>query len=1156
MHSEPSPRTPRVFASNHLDAASLETLNQLEKALIENPFDYYSHVNFITILHQGLQNVLHATDASPAAAQSYDLLPHLRQAYEAMDSKYALGEHLWDFRINDEKALAQTIEQRTDVLELCQKATREEPYSAKLWALYGDYIAHLISCVWDPNSPERWSEEEKAIGREVFTPDLLMDALQRGADYVKHDVSETSSLVWDRYLQALVDDLQRQFSQEKAKRVATIFNDRLSQPHATWDSTLGKYSTFNSQFNQNNYEAIMEYAVSQHARVKEIYNHRQEHEFNLLKAMQSGDQAAEHYALTRYLKWEKKTSGVSSFHLINGLYERATVRFPVDPSLWEDHVEFLIWQNNRSVSILDVLERATRHCPWSGNLWSHRILTQESEGKPHSEIEHVKHSATRTGMLEHTDIEELMKVQIAWCGYLRRKAFDDAKATEDDADIAEIGIRSALELAHETGIKKYGKNWAGDPKYRLERIHIKFWMQRGNMDEARHIWESLVKRQQDSYDFWYRYYIFEMVVWAKHSVRDHSNAGHQLLPPSKATAVLEKGLKRINSLDYPEPLVEMYVNHCEQHESVLKVRSANIERRRLETLLSIRRAKDQAIAEAAAAQYTTQAADGTGKRKREDGAELDDTAAKKSKAAEVDGSTAGATADVPARLASEAPSASATTQKRDREHTSIIVRNLPSDVTQTRIRKFFTDAGTVRDVIIKPEGENATAHVEFEAPEEAEYALSKAAKGFEGRDITIKLGGSTTLYVTNYPPHADEAYLRKLFSPFGDILDVRLPSLKYNTHRRFCYIQFTSAEAARAATKLDGTDVEGFTLLAKLSNPDAKKDRSGATEESREVYVRHINFSATKADIEKEFSQCGTIENIRMPKYTTGKFAGNNRGYGYIAYKSKEEAEKAVAELNGKNFMGVDLIVVIAKPQGEAKPKIKSEIVNTATPEPSAPGSDRRASAGDSKQDTSDKMEEDAKPTTSAPSIAPVADRTIALLNIPDTVKDARIKALVEPYAYKKITLMPQHGGAIVEFHDVSSVGKASLALDGHEIAPGKNIRVGTVAELKKEKAEFRPGTSFMKPVHVSRPAAPRGRGGGMLRGRGKPGLGMARHGLGTAGSGSSAGAEGEKTAPKSNDEFRAMLLGGKKAEAAPAAPADPDTPMNDGDGDASAAGA
>jgi RNA recognition motif-containing protein len=1106
MSEHHSPR-PRSFATKSLDQQHIDYLEQLDRDLTENPFNYYSHLALVTTLHQGFQTHLESIEASP---HDYELIHILRDAYRVMSEKYPLGETLWHYRLNDEKILASNSEERMGVLELHKQATHEEPYSAKLWAAYGEYVSYLVACSWEQVPPEEWSEEDRLIGRELFQPQLLVDALQQGAERVKYNLQE-SNLVWDRYLQVLEEDLERTgLSQEKVTRIASIYNERLGLPHATWSHTRSRYISFIQRYNLGDPEQVNEQVTQKNTHILQQCANREDYEFKVLQAIQQGDQTAEYHAITRYLKWEKRTMGVYSFPLVNALYERATLRFPVDPSIWEDHVEFLIWQQDRSVDLLNVLERATRHCPWSGSLWSHRILTLEVENKAFEEIEHVKHTATGTGLLEHSDIEEIIKVQIAWCGYLRRRAFDDPKATDDDADIAEVGIRSALEFVREVGMKKHGRDWVGDTKYRLERIHMKYWLQRGNVDEARNIWESLIKRQADSYDFWYRWYIFEMVFWSQHAMRTEQNAGQQLLTPTRATAVLERAMERLQTMDFPEPIMEMYMNHCEQHENVLKVRSAAIEKRRAERMVSIRREKEKAAVEAAAATAQPQPdyfTEGSVKRKREDAGVDSDTTAKKSRQTDSeDVSPAAVPVNGETVRASETPSdVQPAGPKRDREHTTVIVKKLPAETTQTQIRQFFTEVGTVRNLTLKPEQNSVTAIVEFETAEEAEYALSKEAKGFKGHNISIERGASTTLYVTNYPAHADEVYLRKHFEPFGEIVGFRFPSLKFDTHRRFCYVQFANASQAVAATQLDGTAVEGLKLNVKISNPQAKKKRDGATAEGREVYVWHLNFKIKKQEVQETFAQFGHIDRINFPTLKNG----NNKGFCFVVYDTKESADAAVAEMNKKDFWGLELHVEIANDRNEAKPKIKSTLENAGSPAP-RDGSPAVAQAA---PDSTAGAAVAAAPAATFKA-APFNERSLAILNLPDTVPDVRIKPLVEPYGFKKITLEPQHGGAVIEFTSVEGTGKAEIALQGLDFE-GRRLRIGTVKDLRQQKGEWKAANSFVQPNRVQRPTA---RGGG--RARGRTGFG-ARPAVPRA----AASTNGEA---KSNNDFRNMILKGK----------------------------
>lgn len=63
-------------------------------------------------------------------------------------------------------------------------------------------------------------------------------------------------------------------------------------------------------------------------------------------------------------------------------------------------------------------------------------------------------------------------------------------------------------------------------------------------------------------------------------------------------------------------------------------------------------------------------------------------------------------------------------------------------------------------------GEDVNAEVamiEFETKEEALGALTRDQKLFDGNTIEVQLDAGSTLWVTNFPPTADEAYIRGLF---------------------------------------------------------------------------------------------------------------------------------------------------------------------------------------------------------------------------------------------------------------------------------------------------------------------------------------------------------------------------------------------------------
>jgi RNA recognition motif-containing protein len=868
MADTPS-KEPRVFKARALSDDDCSTLNELGQSLQENSFDFPSHAQFVTLLQKGFRSHI----SSGLDPHDYELLGDLRQARQAMDRIFPLGEKLWADWLQDEQQLAQSIDDRVRVMEYFAIAMKDEPSSASLWRMYGDYMYYLWSTTYQINGADSdgWSAEDKEVAKEVFKWDPMMDIWKQGVINTQRRLND-SNIVWDRYMEMLILDHQKWPSPEKIQNIKAIFSERLTVVHATWEQTRQMLSSFLSQYDEASWEATMEDVTKRGRGAKTAYAIREQFEVAIEKAARTGDESAEWIAYSEYLAWEVEKKGVFSFNLINGLYERATIRYPSVPSLWNDYVEFLIINAPREFEVLPVMERGTRHCPWSGDLWSHRLLTMELENSDFEAIERTKHHATSTGLLDVGGMEELMKVYIAWCGCLRRRAFAVA-ATEDDLDIAEVAIRSALEHVKQIGEKKYGPEFAGDPHYRLERIHIKFLTQRGDVNAARANWKLLIAAQGNSYDFWYRYYIWEMVIWAKFAMRATNEPETQLQTPEKATDVLEQGLLHVATMDWPEQLMQMYVNHCEQHEGVQKLRTALIEARKYTAMITRRREKEAADAAAYQNQEQVQAVPvdpkTNGKRKRADEATDEEVAPKKNKP------------EPPAETASS----SATSQiKRDREHTIIIVDNLPLDADEVKVRKFFRDCGTINSIKLVQEEDRQVATIEFEKQEEAMFAQTKAAKPFEDRELKITFGTGTTLWVTNYPPEADKDYIRDIFMDCGEIVDIRFPSLVANVRRRFCYVQFLTPDMAYKGALLDGKDLgDKFKLVARISDPAQKGARTGATEQGRECYVRNVYWHATEQDIKNLFSSYGKVESVRIPR----NLANKNKGIAFVVFSDK-----------------------------------------------------------------------------------------------------------------------------------------------------------------------------------------------------------------------------------------------------------------------------
>ena len=78
------------------------------------------------------------------------------------------------------------------------------------------------------------------------------------------------------------------------------------------------------------------------------------------------------------------------------------------------------------------------------------------------------------------------------------------------------------------------------------------------------------------------------------------------------------------------------------------------------------------------------------------------------------------------------------------------------------------------------------------------------------------------------------------------------------------------------------------------------------------IYVGNLVFDVSEEDLKEAFEPFGEITEVRL---IMDKFSGKSKGFGFIEMPSKEEAEKAIEEMNGKEFKGRAINVNEAKPK-------------------------------------------------------------------------------------------------------------------------------------------------------------------------------------------------------------------------------------------------
>ena len=83
------------------------------------------------------------------------------------------------------------------------------------------------------------------------------------------------------------------------------------------------------------------------------------------------------------------------------------------------------------------------------------------------------------------------------------------------------------------------------------------------------------------------------------------------------------------------------------------------------------------------------------------------------------------------------------------------------------------------------------------------------------------------------------------------------------------------------------------------------------------LYVGNLSYSITSSDLEQLFGQHGTVQSAEV---ISDRETGRSKGFGFVQMGSDDEAQAAVAALNGQQHDGRPLTVNEAKPR-EDRPR-------------------------------------------------------------------------------------------------------------------------------------------------------------------------------------------------------------------------------------------
>ena len=82
----------------------------------------------------------------------------------------------------------------------------------------------------------------------------------------------------------------------------------------------------------------------------------------------------------------------------------------------------------------------------------------------------------------------------------------------------------------------------------------------------------------------------------------------------------------------------------------------------------------------------------------------------------------------------------------------------------------------------------------------------------------------------------------------------------------------------------------------------------------KKLYVGNLGYDVNDADLSQLFAQHGTVSSASV---ITDRATGRSKGFGFVEMADDEEAQAAIAALNGQDYSGRALTVDEARPRPE-----------------------------------------------------------------------------------------------------------------------------------------------------------------------------------------------------------------------------------------------
>ncbi|XP_058058040.1 heterogeneous nuclear ribonucleoprotein R isoform X3 [Anopheles bellator] len=247
---------------------------------------------------------------------------------------------------------------------------------------------------------------------------------------------------------------------------------------------------------------------------------------------------------------------------------------------------------------------------------------------------------------------------------------------------------------------------------------------------------------------------------------------------------------------------------------------------------------------------------------------------------------------------------------------------IPKDMYEDELIPLFEKCGKIWDLRLMMDPMTGTnrgyAFVTFTSRDAASNAV-RELNNYEikpGNCLKINVSvPNLRLFVGNIPKSKGK---EEILDEFGKLTAGLVEVIIYSSpddkkkNRGFCFLEYESHKAASLAKRRLGTGrikVWNCDIIVDWADPQEEPDEQTMSK-VKVLYVRNLTQDTSEEKLKESFEQFGRVERVKKIK-----------DYAFVHFEDRDNAVKAMKDLDGKEIGGSNIEVSLAKPPSDKKKK-------------------------------------------------------------------------------------------------------------------------------------------------------------------------------------------------------------------------------------------